>query len=201
MIFSLLKAGARFLLLVLRRWEIRGAENLPATGGVVLVANHVSYWDPVTIICAFKRQVYFMAKAELFEIPLVGYAVRSSGAFPVRRDVTDRNAVRTALRLLQTGEVVGIFPEGTRNKSEEGEMLKPHLGAAMIALKAGAPVVPVAVSGTRGVFDKITVHVGSPIHFQGGAKVTKADLENISDRIMGEISLLLGSKADFSENN
>lgn len=191
MIFSLLKAGARLVLLVLRRWEILGAENLPATGGVVLVANHVSYWDPVAIICAFKRQVFFMAKAELFKLPLVSYAVRSSGAFPVRRDVTDRHAVRTALRLLQAGEVVGLFPEGTRNKS--GEMLKPHLGAAMIALKAGTPVVPVAVRGTRGMFGKITVYVGSPIHFQTVTKATKTDLESVSDRIMAEIALLLGS--------
>ncbi|MDD4237767.1 MAG: lysophospholipid acyltransferase family protein [Desulfotomaculaceae bacterium] len=191
MIFSLLKAGARLVLLVLRRWEIRGVENLPATGGVVLVANHVSYWDPVAIICAMKRQVFFMAKSELFKIPLVSYAVRSSGAIPVRRDVTDRNAVRTALRLLQAGEVVGIFPEGTRSKSEE--MLKPHLGSAMIALKAGTPVVPVAVSGTRGMFGKITVYVGSPIHFQSVTKATKADLESVSDRIMSEIALLLGS--------
>ncbi|HBC94629.1 MAG TPA: 1-acyl-sn-glycerol-3-phosphate acyltransferase [Pelotomaculum sp.] len=191
MIFSLLKAGARLVLFVLRRWEIRGAENLPATGGVVLVANHVSYWDPIAIICAFKRQVYFMAKYELFKIPLVGYAVRSSGAFPVRRDVTDRNAVRTALRLLQADEVVGLFPEGTR--SHTGEMLRPHLGAAMIALKSRTPVVPIAVSGTRGVFSKITVHVGNPIHFQSMTKTTREDLESISDRIMTEIALLLES--------
>lgn len=192
MIFRLLKAGARFILFVLRRWEVRGAENLPATGGVILAANHISYWDPVAIICAFKkRQVFFMAKSELFKIPLVGYAVRLSGAFPVRRDVTDRNALRTALRLLQAGEVVGIFPEGTRSHS--GEMLKPHLGAAMLALKAGTPVVPVAVSGTRGVFGKIIVRVGSPIYFKPVAKATKTELENISDRVMDEIAMLLGN--------
>ena len=86
---------------------------------------------------------------------------------------------------------MGLFPEGTRSKSEE--MLKPHLGAAMIALKAGTPVVPVAVSGTRGVFSKITVYVGNPIHFQSVTKATKADLESISDQIMTEISLLFGS--------
>ena len=191
MMLSFLKACCRFLLFVLKRWEIRGAENLPTDGGVLLVANHVSYWDPVAIVCAFKRQVFFMAKSELFKIPLVSYAARSSGAFPVRRDVTDRNAVRTALRLLQAGEVVGLFPEGTRNKSVE--RLKPHLGAAMIALKAGTPVVPVAVSGTRGMFSKITVYVGSPIQFQSATKATKAELESIGDRIMAEISMLLKS--------
>lgn len=125
MIFRLLKAGASLILSILRHWEIRGAENLPATGGVLLVANHVSYWDPVSIICAFRRQVFFMAKSELFKIPLVGYAVRSSGAFPVHRDVTDRNAVRTALRLLQAGEVVGIFPEGTRSKKRRNVEAAP----------------------------------------------------------------------------
>lgn len=191
MMLSFLKACCRFLLFVLKRWEIRGAENLPAAGGVLLAANHVSYWDPVAIICAFKRKVYFMAKHELFQIPLVGGAVRSSGAFPVRRDITDRIAVKTALRLLHAGEVVGIFPEGTRNRSMEEEMLKPHLGATMIALKAGVPVVPVAVSGSRGVFKKMIIHVGSPIYLKSGKKATKAELENMSDEIMGKISLLM----------
>ncbi len=190
MIFRTLKFLVRIILVVVRRWEIEGAENIPGSDGVVLVANHVSYWDPVVVICAFKRKVYFMAKAELFKIPVVGYVVGISGAFPVRRDRTDRNAIRTALRLLEEGEVVGVFPEGTRSHS--GEMLKPHLGAAMLALKSGAPVLPVAVSGTRGFWGKIRVRVGRPIPVESFKTGSRGDLESLSDLAMSRIGALLG---------
>lgn len=190
MIFRTLKFLVRIILVVVRRWEIEGAENIPGSDGVVLVANHVSYWDPVVVICAFKRKVYFMAKAELFKIPVVGYVVGISGAFPVRRDRTDRNAIRTALRLLEEGEVVGVFPEGTRSHS--GEMLKPHLGAAMLALKTGAPVLPVAVSGTRGFWGKIRVRVGRPIPVESFKTGSRGDLESLSDLAMSRIGALLG---------
>lgn len=179
----------RMILVLLRRWEVRGGENLSNIGGLVLVSNHTSYWDPVVVGCAFNRQVHFMAKSELFSIPLLGTAIRILGAFPVRRDKSDRNAIRTAVKLLEKGSVVGVFPEGTRSRT--GEMLKLHLGAAMLAFKAGVPILPVAVSGTRGVFGKITIQVGKPIFSQGGAKASKADLENASDQVMEQIAGLL----------
>ncbi len=189
MIFGILKFLVRIILALVRRWEVKGIENIPGSGGVVLVANHVSYWDPVVVICAFKRRVYFMAKAELFKIPVVGYVVAISGAFPVRRDRADRNAIRTALKLLEEGQVVGVFPEGTRSHS--GEMLKPHLGAAMLALKSGAPVLPVAVSGTRGFWGKIRVRVGKPIPVGSLKSGSRADLEGLSDLAMSHIAALL----------
>ncbi len=189
MILSILKFLVRIILVLVRRWEIQGTENIPASGGVVVVANHISYWDPVVIICAFKRRVYFMAKAELFKIPVVGYVVSISGAFPVHRDKTDRNAIRTALNLLKEGQVVGIFPEGTRSHS--GEMLKPHLGAAMLALKSCAPILPVAVSGTRGFWGKIRVRVGKPIPVGTLKSGSRADLENLADLAMSHIAALL----------
>lgn len=189
MIYRLLKFLARIVLAVLRRWEVRGVDNLPAIGGMVLVANHVSYWDPVVVICAFQRKVHFMAKSELFRIPIVGYAVKVSGAFPVRRDRSDRSAIRTALRLLGEGKVVGVFPEGTRSRT--GELLKPHAGAAMLALKAGVPMLPVAVSGTRGVFGKIRVLIGEPVQFQEGIRATRDAAEKASDKVMRQISSLL----------
>jgi 1-acyl-sn-glycerol-3-phosphate acyltransferase len=189
MILRILKFLVRIILALVRRWEIQGTENIPGSGGLVVVANHVSYWDPVVIICAFKRRVYFMAKAELFKIPVVGYVVSISGAFPVRRDITDRNAIRTALKLLKEGQVVGVFPEGTRSHS--GEMLKPHLGAAMLALKTGVPVLPVAVSGTRGFWGKIRVRVGKPIPVESLKSSSKADLEALSYLAMSHIAALL----------
>ncbi|NLI11904.1 MAG: 1-acyl-sn-glycerol-3-phosphate acyltransferase [Peptococcaceae bacterium] len=190
MVYRVLKYLARIVLVVLRRWEVYGRENLPASGGIILVANHVSYWDPVVIICAFKRKVHFMAKSELFKIPAVGYVIKSSGAFPVRRDKSDRNAIRTAVSLLKEGQVVGVFPEGTRNPTDD--MLKPHLGAAMLAFKAGVPMLPIAVSGTRGVWGKIKVFVGKPVVCHSGKKASKDDWEKASDTIMEQVAVLLG---------
>lgn len=112
MMYRLLKFMATVILTIVRRWDVQGRENLPADGGFLLVANHVSYWDPVVVICAFKRKVYYMAKSELFNIPVIGYVLRISGSFPVRRDKSDRKAIKIALRLLAEGEMVGVFPRG-----------------------------------------------------------------------------------------
>lgn len=191
MLYKFARVICRIILVLMRRWEVRGNERMPDTGGVVLVANHMSYWDPVVVGCAFNRRVNFMAKWELFQIPLFGKAIRVMGAFPVRRDRSDRNAIRTAIKLLQEGEVVGVFPEGTR--SHTGELLKPHLGAAMLASRAGVPLLPVAVSGTRGVFKKAKVFVGEPFYILSGAKASKSDLEAASDRVMEQIATLLES--------
>lgn len=191
MFYKFARLLCRIVLVLLRRWEVKGAENLPASGGVVLAANHASYWDPVVVGCAFNRQVYFMAKSELFKIPLLGSLIRSLGAFPVRRDKSDRNAIRTAIKLLEKGNVVGIFPEGGR--SHTGELMKPHLGAAMLAFKAGVPILPVALSGTKGVLGKVTVLVGRPVLIRQGAKAKKVELENTSDYVMTQIASLLRS--------
>jgi 1-acyl-sn-glycerol-3-phosphate acyltransferase len=189
MIYRLFKFLIGIILAVFRRWDVRGRENLPASGGVVLVANHISYWDPVVIICAFKRKVHFMAKSQLFNIPVVRYALRISGSFPVRRDISDRSAIRTAVKLLEEGQVVGIFPEGTRSHS--GELLKPNLGAALLAARAGVPMIPVAVIGTKGVFGKVKVRVGIPIDICKPGKCSKEDLEKASDLIMIKIAELI----------
>ncbi|NQS75879.1 MAG: 1-acyl-sn-glycerol-3-phosphate acyltransferase [Peptococcaceae bacterium] len=189
MIYRLLKFLATVILAVVRRWDVQGKENLPTGGGFILVANHVSYWDPVVVICAFKRKVHYMAKAELFKIPVIGYVLRISGAFPVRRDKSDRRAIRTALRLLKEGEMVGVFPEGTR--SHTGNLLRPHLGAAMLAGKANVPMVPVALIGTRGVFGRVRMVIGTPIIREGSGKITKEDLEKNSDLVMGQIASMI----------
>lgn len=189
MLYNFARMICRLVLVIMRRWEVRGAGNMPATGGVVLVANHLSYWDPIVVGGAVNRQVHFMAKFELFKIPVLGPFISLMGSFPVRRDRPDRNAIRTAVKLLQEGKVVGVFPEGTRNSS--GELMKPHLGAAMLANRAGVPILPVAVSGSRGVFGKVKVHVGEPFLCQGDTKASKADLEKASDQAMEQIASML----------
>lgn len=189
MIYRLLKYLATMILTTVRRWDVRGRENLPHSGGVVLVANHVSYWDPVVVICAFSRKVHFMAKSELFKIPVIGYVLRIAGSFPVRRDRSDREAIRTAIRLLEEGQVVGVFPEGTRSHS--GELLKPHLGAAMLAAKAKVPMIPIALIGTRGVIGRVRMLIGTPIVCPESKKTSKADLEKASDLVMDQIAALI----------
>ena len=117
------------------RERVEGREHVPKTGPFVLAANHVSYIDPVVLGVACPRPIHFMAKAELFRIPVLGFLIRELGAFPVQRGAADRSAIRRALRILNDGGVVGVFPEGTRNR--RGEVLNPQGGAALIALKAG----------------------------------------------------------------
>ncbi|MCL6609921.1 MAG: 1-acyl-sn-glycerol-3-phosphate acyltransferase [Peptococcaceae bacterium] len=190
----------RAILLAVRRMEVRGLENVPPQGGLVLASNHRSYWDPVIVGCSLPktRQVFFMAKAELFEIPLLGMIIDRLGAFPVRRGGADRSAIRKALDHLASGEIVGIFPEGTRNKSEG--VLEPHLGAAMLATRAGVPVLPVAVIGSRGFFGKVRVVIGPPMAFGPdfasgrGKKVSRNDLSKISLIIMDRVAGLMISK-------
>lgn len=183
------------LILLLRRWEVVGAENLPQTGGVVVAANHTSYWDPVVIGCGLERKVHYMAKSELFAIPLLNPVIRALGAFPVRRDRSDRTAIRTAVQHLVEGRVIGLFPEGTR--SHTGELLKPNPGAVLLAQKAGVPVLPVALTGTRGLLGKVTMRIGKPLMLfpAGSSRTGKAELEKASERVMAEIAGLLSGNS------
>lgn len=148
------------LLPILRRWKVDGADNLPREGGAMVVANHQSYWDPLVLGAALPRRVYYMAKEELFRVPVLAWLIRVWGAFPVRREGFDRKALKTATDYLMRGHVVGIFPEGQR--SHTGQLLPAQPGAAILALKTGVPVVPVALIGTRGVCGKVRVRVGKP---------------------------------------
>ncbi|MDD3652790.1 MAG: lysophospholipid acyltransferase family protein [Desulfotomaculaceae bacterium] len=179
----------RIILAVFRRWEVYGAANLPEAGGLVLVANHTSYWDPVVVGCAIDRRINFMGKAELFDIPLLNPIIRALGTFPVRRGGSDRSAIRKALALLEEGQIVGVFPEGGRSLS--GELQRPHLGAAMLALKAGVPMLPVGIKVSEGLFGKIKINIGKPVIFPVAAKLSRADQEKASNLLMTQIAALL----------
>ena len=125
------------------RLTVVGREQVPRQGGVVLAANHVSYADPPLIGCAAPRKIRFMAKSELFSNRFFAALISAVGAFPVRRGVADRQALRTAQELLTGGDAMVIFIEGRR--SADGILQPPELGTAMIALRAGVPIVPVAL--------------------------------------------------------
>jgi 1-acyl-sn-glycerol-3-phosphate acyltransferase len=196
--YRCIRSVVRACLRLYFRWEVRGSENLPRSGGIVLAANHVSYLDPPLMGCAVQRPVHFMAKRELFDIPVLGWLIRHLNAFPVQRGGVDRKAIRQAMGILRAGEVVGIFPEGTRGDGKT--LLKPHPGGVLLAIKAGVPVVPMAIIGAekvvpRGRFFprpcKIKVYIGEPIDLpmpeQGSSREL---LEQYSQLVMERIDEL-----------
>ncbi len=190
MFYIAAKFICRTVLLVVRRWKVIGDPHLPP-GGLILIANHVSYWDPVVIGCAIDRNIFFMAKEELFHIPVLAWIIKKLGAFPVQRSGGGRASIKMALEIVKDGNVVGIFPEGTRSKT--GELLNPHLGAAMLALKGGVPLLPVAVSGTKGFLGRVKVVIGKPLYYDTSNRsvVSRAEMESVSRKAMEEIGRLL----------
>jgi 1-acyl-sn-glycerol-3-phosphate acyltransferase len=145
-LYDFLKPPAVCLMRLWFRLESRGREHVPATGPVLVVSNHQSVLDPPLIGGAAPRRLSFLAKAELFRIPLLGRLIHALGARPVRREGADAQALRTALATLQAGEALLVFPEGTR--SETGRLGEAKAGAGMLAVLSGAPVVPVYIAGT-----------------------------------------------------
>jgi 1-acyl-sn-glycerol-3-phosphate acyltransferase len=194
----------RFLLLVvlktLFRIKIHGYENIPSDGALIIAANHRSYLDPpLMAIMVRNRQINSMAKDTLFGYPVFGTILKMLNAFPVKKGTADKAAIVKSLRILENNEVLTIFPEGTRYR--DGGMGPAYPGVMTIALKTGATVLPVGISGTEKVmpdgakmprFPKIVVKVGKPIPVN---KVSGADRkvqeEELTGRMMNEISKLI----------
>lgn len=145
---------------ILWRPRAYGLHNVPQEGPYVLCSNHISNVDPVLIACAVPVDLYFMGKAELFFIPVLGWILRKIGVFPVKRGTGDVNAVKRALTILKEGKVLAMFPEGTRVKDDEESPTKS--GAAIFAIKGAAPILPVAVRGSMKLFSKNEVIFGEP---------------------------------------
>jgi 1-acyl-sn-glycerol-3-phosphate acyltransferase len=132
--------------------QIHGAEKVPQQGGLVVVSNHASDFDPPILSSCVRRPVAYMAKEELFQVPVLSQAIRLYGAYPVKRGSADRSAIRAALASLAQGWAVGVFITGTR--TPDGRVTDAKLGAAMIAAKAQAPLIPVSLWGTHAIFAK-----------------------------------------------
>ena len=185
---------------ILFRLRITGKNNISSSGPLIVVANHNSYVDPVVLALAFRRRIYFMAKSELFKIPLFGAFIRALGAFSVERGEPDRRALRRALEILAGGRILGIFPEGTRIRRPGLGEMEP--GTAIIALKSDAPVLPVGITGSDRVmpegthlphFPHITVNVGEPISLssEGDLSSKREQIAKACDQISEAIEKLL----------
>ncbi len=170
------------------RIQVIGKENFPKEGGVLLCTNHIDNLDPPVVGITCPRTVNFMAKEELFEAPILKSLLPSLQAFPVKRGMSDRQAMRKALSVLKDGEVVGLFPEGTRSKN--GELQKGLAGAGFFALRGNAVVMPCAIIGPYKPFKRLKVVYGKPIDMTP-YRERKASAEEVTEVIMGEIKKLL----------
>lgn len=181
------------------RMHVEGRGYEPRSGRVIVAGNHASAIDPPLVGSVLRRRAAYMAKEELFSVPILGPWLRSVGVFPVKRGQPDRRAIRRSLQVLERGGVLVMFPEGTR--SEDGRLRDPEPGAAMIALRTGAPVLPVAVVGSHRIlpksarwprFAQVVVRIGPPLQVPRiEGRLEHAVLEEWGRRIMDAIGALL----------
>ena len=185
------------LLRLVLRLRASGLENIPDSG-FVLAPNHTSNFDPWPLGVPLwpRRQLHWMAKVELFK-PVIGTLISWAGAFPVKRGTGDEGAIETAVERVRAGEVVVIFPEGTRKEKGliKRHQARPHTGAARVALRAGAPLVPAAIAGTDRLLrlGPVRVAYGPPVDLDGLEGDEREAAQVATDRLMAEIAKLRAS--------
>ncbi len=174
-----------------------GKENIPKKGSFIMVSNHGSLLDPPLLGHAVGRNISFMAKAELFKIPILGFVIRACGAYPVKRGIVDKNTIKTACEKLSNNNSIGIFIDGTRQKN--GRVNKPKQGAALLAFKNQKLLLPVAIVNSHKLirfrlfipfFTKIVIKVGEAI--QPPKSSSKEDLYFVTTQLQEAINNLIG---------
>jgi 1-acyl-sn-glycerol-3-phosphate acyltransferase len=180
MLYQILRWIGKPIIYLLFFPRIIGKKNSRIKGKAVVISNHLSMWDPLLIAVLFRRQIFWMGKAELFKSKIAKLFFKAVKAFPVRRGEGDLAAIRHAFRVLRDGKLFGIFPEGTRIKSKDLSRFEP--GTAMIALKNDAPVLPIYIKGNYKFFKRMKVIIGEPIHLADyvGTKTDTATVEAAS---------------------
>jgi len=187
------------MLLLFTRWQVKGRENIPSKGPVLIIANHINLADPPLLSVSIGRRVIFMAKEELFRSKVVGYLIRNFGAFPVNRRQKDRHALRQANRVLADGMALVMFPEGKRSHNAQLQPAFP--GSALIAARnRSVPIIPVGISGTEKIKGvgwplrriKITVNIGPPFYLpHTNGKLSKVERSQLTTFMMEHIAGLL----------
>ncbi len=179
------------------RGHLIGRENIPQKNSFIMVSNHGSLLDPPLLGHALGRNISFMAKSELFKIPLLGFIIRACGAYPVKRGIVDKNTIKTACKKLSNDNCIGIFIDGTRQKN--GRVNKPKQGAALLAFKNQKLLLPVAIVNSHRLirfkffiplFSKIVIKVGKPV--QPPQSASKDDLRSVTIYLQEKINNLIG---------
>ena len=164
-----------------------GLENVPGQGALIICSNHISMLDMFLFGPMIPRRIYFMAKQELFKIPVLKSILKSLGAYPVNRGHGDLYAAKTTLKLIQEGKIVGIFPEGRRRKVSKKKQ-KPKSGAILFSIESGVPIVPVGIFGNYRLFSKMRVFYGKPYYpVPNGTRVSKHEMEALAQELMDRI--------------
>lgn len=169
------------------RINVIGKENVPKKGPVIICSNHISNLDPPVVGITSPRDIYFMAKGELFEKRILGKLLTGIHAFPVKRGISDRNALRTGLKILKNNDTLGLFPEGTRSKT--GEVGQPLAGAGFFALRSNAVIIPCAIIGPYKAWKKLTVVYGKPMDIEH-YRSNNTSAKEAAEAIMSEIKTL-----------
>lgn len=178
----------KWMFILIYRCKSSGQENLPQNTGFIIAPNHMSFFDPPLAGCFMKPDLFFMAKQELFDIPILGFLIKRTNAFPVKRGMQDMSAFRNAFDLLNNNKALLMFPEGTRSKT--GVMGKARAGVGMVACNCQVPIVPVKLVNTNNMkkFKKIEIKYGKPIY--PPKEHTKEDYLKLSQQVLDEIKKL-----------
>jgi 1-acyl-sn-glycerol-3-phosphate acyltransferase len=193
--YRFVRGACRLVLQLVWRFRALDAQRVPEDGAVILACNHVSYFDPVVLGVGVRRPVTYLAKKELFAVPVLGPVITGLGAYSLDREAGGVAAVRAALRALKDGRCIGIFPEGGRNRDGNAQ---EKGGAALPGALSGAPVVPAAIAGTRDplAFRPIRVIYGEPLQIRRQRKADGDDLEKWTAEIMRRVRALEESIGD-----
>jgi 1-acyl-sn-glycerol-3-phosphate acyltransferase len=145
-LYKFFRALCRIVTTTMFELKAYGVEHVPATGGALMISNHESYLDPALIGVQVRRNMTFMAKSELFDVPVFGWVIRRLGAYPVRQGKGDKGAIDETIRKLQEGHLLNIFPEGAR--TPDGQLGPIQKGVALVVKRAKVPIVPVVIAGS-----------------------------------------------------